>query len=87
LESRRHCGWLSTGSDVKPNSIVWARGKISTPRCPVSYITPESVAFLEEFHVWKLLGGTDYQRLPARSVEAMFILENELRMEQKDGEE
>jgi len=29
----------------------------------------------------------DYETLPARSVEAMFILENELRMEQSDGEE
>lgn len=73
--------------DGPSKSIIWARGKVSAPRCPVSYITPESMALLEEYHVWKLFGRTDYEGLPARSVEAMFILESELRMEQSDGEE
>jgi len=45
------------------------------------------MALLEEYQVWKLFGRTDYKRLPARSVEAMFILENELRMEQTDVEQ
>ena len=44
------------------------------------------MTLLEEYHVWKLFGRADYQCLPARLVEAMFILENELRMEQSDGE-
>ena len=42
---------------------------------------------LEEFHVWKSFGKADYERLPARLVEAMLILDNELRMEQSDGDE
>lgn len=87
MESRRRCGWLAKESDAAANSIIWARGKVSVPRCPVSHITPESITLLEEYHVWKLFGRTDYQRLPARLVEAMFILENELRLEQSDGEE
>jgi hypothetical protein len=49
--------------------------------CPTSYITPESVALLEEFHAWKLIGAGDMYRLPARVVEALFVLENELRSE------
>ena len=73
------------GSNATPNSIIWVRGKVSAPSCPISYITPESMALLEEYHVWKLFGRADYQCLPARSVEAMFILENELRTEQSDG--
>ena len=52
--------------------------------CPTSYITPESVALLEEFQAWKLIGATDMYRLPARVVEAIFILENELRSEKYD---
>jgi hypothetical protein len=41
---------------------------------------------IEEFHVWKLFGATDAYRLPARLVEAIFVLENELRSERNDAE-
>ena len=54
--------------------------------CPTSYITAESIAFLEEFHVWKLLGVGSVCDLPARLVEAIFVLENELRAESNDGQ-
>ena len=40
---------------------------------------------MEEFHAWKLFGSTDYYLLPARLVEAIFLLENELRTETTDG--
>jgi len=41
---------------------------------------------LEEYYAWKLFGTTDYYRLAARLVEAIFVLENELRSEQNDAE-
>jgi hypothetical protein len=41
---------------------------------------------IEEFHVWKLFGVSDVYRLPARLVEAIFVLENELRSERNDAE-
>lgn len=63
------------------------RGRVSTSECPVSYVTSESRAFIEEFHAWKLFGEIDYYRLPARLVEAMFILENELMLEQSNAQE
>jgi len=66
--------------------VVWARGKVSTPSCPTSYIAPESIALLEEYHAWKMFGTTDYYRLPARLVQAIIVLENELRMERSDAE-
>ncbi len=66
--------------------IVWARGKVSLTSCPTSYITPESIALLEEFHAWKLLGAASVYELPARLVEAIFIVENELRAEKNDGQ-
>lgn len=54
--------------------------------CPTSFITSESIAMIEEFHVWKLFGVSDVYRLPARQVEAIFVLENELRSERNDAE-
>src|SRR6266480_2014208 len=82
LEKRRRCGWL-TETKKMDSRVVWARREISTTSCPTSYITPESVALLEEFHVWKLFGCRDVNRLPARSVEAIFILESEWRAEKR----
>jgi hypothetical protein len=74
-------------NDEPPNSaIVWARGRTVLSTCPTSYITSESVALLEEFHVWKLLGTGSFYDLPARLVEAIFILENELTAEGNDGQ-
>jgi hypothetical protein len=65
---------------------VWARKKIAVDRCPTWYITPESIALLEEFHAWKLFGASDLHGLPARLVEAIFLLENELRSERCDAQ-
>ena len=51
--------------------------------CPVSYVTAESQTLLDEFQAWKLLGSLDYRHMPARTVEAIFILENETILENK----
>ena len=66
---------------------MWARKKTAVTSCPTSYITPESLALLEEFHIWKLFGAIDVYQLPARIVEAIVTLENELRAERNDGQE
>ena len=84
LERKRRCGWL-VNDDVASSSIVWARGRTTLATCPTSTITSESVALLEEFHAWKLLGAGSVYELPARLVEAIFVLENELRTENNDG--
>ena len=59
---------------------------MSLGTCPTSYITAESIALLEEFHAWKLCGAGSVYELPARLVEAIFVLENELRTESNDGQ-
>jgi hypothetical protein len=57
--------------------------------CPVSYVTAESEALVEEFFVRRRFGlakapvGGGYEELPARTVEAFLILERELRNEQQ----
>lgn len=84
LEKRRRCGWLAETAPAGPD-VIWARGKSAVGSCPRSYITPESVSLLEEFHAWKLIGASDMYLLPARVVEAIFILENELRLEKQDA--
>ena len=85
LEKKRRCGWLKHEELASP-AIVWARKQVAVSSCPTSYITSESIAMIEEFHVWKLFGVTDANRLPARTVEAIFVLENELRSERNDAE-
>ena len=85
LERKRRCGWLA--NDLKSTaSVVWVRGRVSLTTCPTSYITSESIALLEEFHAWKLLGASNVYDLPARLVEAIFVLENELRTANNDGQ-
>jgi hypothetical protein len=65
---------------------VWVRGTVSLATCPTSYISSESIALLEEFHAWKLLGAGSVYDLPARLVEAIFVLESELRAESNNGQ-
>ena len=87
METRRRCGWLGAESNPTPGSVVWARGRVSAPQCPRSYITPESIGLMEEYYAWKLFGATDYYELPARLAEAIFVLESELRLERNDATE
>ncbi len=53
--------------------------------CPKSLITAESLSLMEAFWAWKLLGAGDLGSLPARTVDAYCVLENELRAEVNDG--
>lgn len=53
--------------------------------CPKSLITAESESLVESFWAWKLLGGCDLTNLPAKTVDAFCVLENELRAEVNDG--
>jgi hypothetical protein len=85
LETKRQCGWLNGGT-CSPGKIVWARGRVSVTTCPTSYVTAESLALLEEFHAWKLAGMANVYDLPARLVEAIFILENEWTQEKNNAQ-
>ena len=79
--------WLAGEDDDSIAPIVWAAGTEYRSR-PVRRHTlqPESIALLEEFHAWKLFGAGNVYDLPARLVEAIFMLENELRAESNDGQ-
>ena len=73
--------------DDQAANVVWARRNIAVDACPVSYISAGSTAWIHEFHAWKLFGGFDLFELPARTVEAFCILENEFRAEMKSGQD
>ncbi len=55
--------------------------------CPTSYVTAESKTLVEEFWLRRRLGGFRADQLTAREAEAFFLLEQELAMEIKDGEQ
>jgi hypothetical protein len=81
---RRRCGFVAAATDAAAG-IVWARGRVSTDRCPVSEITAESWGLLESYWVWRRLGASYPEDLGAREVEAFLILDHEARAEESDG--
>jgi len=85
LETRRRCGFKPEASRTPPH-VVWARGEAATDTCPKSYVAAQSLAWVEQFYVWKL-GGGSLLDLPARQVDAFLVLEQEWRAESKHVEE
>jgi hypothetical protein len=80
LEKKRRCGFQEQDDSVAPG-IVWARKNAVAPSCPRSYITPGSQELLERFRVLKTLGVRVPLDMPAREVDALCLLENELQAE------
>src|SRR3954468_5537067 len=72
LAMKRRCGWLPVNVDKTPSVPVWVRGRVGSTECPKSYVTSESLALLEQFYAWKLLGSIDPKTLPARTMDAFF---------------
>jgi hypothetical protein len=64
---------------------VWVRKTAVLETCPKSYITCESEALIEEFFVRKQLGGSNFETLSARQVEAFVVLEQALEQEKDNG--
>lgn len=57
---------------------MWARRTVASRECPRSYITAQSLAWVEAFLVRKRLGGPEpVGEMVARDAEAFLILENE----------
>ena len=80
LETKRRCGWLKQAQDTTER-VVWARRHAASTTCPKSFITPQSMAWLEEYLVRRKLGQKGIDGLGAREVEAFVILEHELTQE------
>jgi len=63
---------------------VWVRGKVMSRQCPKSIITAQSLHWLEQFRLWKELGG-DAWSMEAKSADALVMLEQEWRTEIENG--
>jgi hypothetical protein len=81
LEHKRRCGWLPE-AERGARRVVWARRQTAVEECPRSHITANSEALLEGFHAFRVFGGAEPHAMPARLVDAICILEQELRSEQ-----
>jgi len=55
--------------------------------CPKSVISGESLALVQEYLAWKLLGVSpgSLRELPGKTVDAWMVLEVELRKEAEDS--
>ncbi|HYL94329.1 MAG TPA: hypothetical protein VET69_00895 [Terriglobales bacterium] len=65
-----------------------ARGRdgVAIDECPVSYVTGESLAHLEDFHAQQALGKCDdILEWPARRVDAHLTLKAEQRKVELEG--
>jgi hypothetical protein len=86
LENDRRCGFRSDAA-AGPERIVWARRRIATSECPVSYITAESLYLIEQYYVFRRFGSSNIHEAPSRWIEAFLLLEQEQAEEQKHGGE
>lgn len=59
---------------------------MQSEECPKSWITGESLVFLEEFFVRRRLGISYETFLPARKVDAFLILQEEMEREEQDAQ-
>jgi hypothetical protein len=82
---KRNCGYLPDNAEASKR-VVWARKNTSTTSCPRSYVSADSLGWMEEFQAWKLFGCSDVARMPARTVEAFSVLERELVEEKANGQ-
>ena len=85
LEGTRRCGWIP-GEQRGPRRVVWARGRAATEECPRSWVTPESIGWVEWFFASKSFGRVELVALPAKEADAMLTLEKEWREARDDNE-
>ncbi len=80
LEKKRRCGYLASDQrgDVR---IVWGHHGAQAEECPKSFITGESLTFIEEFLVGRRLGMQNTLRMAARKADAFVILHDEMERE------
>jgi len=86
LEGTRRCGWIPE-EQRGPRRVVWARGRASTEECPRSWVTPESIGWVEWFFASKSFGTGELAALPAKEADAMLTLEKEWREAKNDDQQ
>ncbi len=60
--------------------MVWVSGHLGIEACPVSYVSGESLAWVEDYWAHQALGApADLLAWPARRVDAFLVLKAEQR--------
>ncbi len=54
-------------------------------QCPKSVITAASLTYLEQYAVWKQLGGIDPERIDVKTADAIVLLEQTWKKETTNG--
>jgi hypothetical protein len=85
LETRRRCGFIAEEKRGNP-VVVWGRKRARTEECPKSFITGQSLAWIEEFVARRRLSVPDSLDADARKVDAFLILQREMEIEIRDGQ-
>jgi len=67
--------------------MVWSRNNVAVDECPKSFITAQSLTWLEEFFIMRQFWQPQLYDLPARQADAFLILENERKSEAHHGRE
>src|SRR6185436_14315470 len=68
LELKRRCGWLPAAAQQQPSNVVWSWRKVAVDECPKSFITAQSLTWLEEFFIMRQSWQSELHDLPARQV-------------------
>jgi hypothetical protein len=85
LETKRRCGFIAEEKRGNP-VVVWGRKRARTEECPKSFISGQSLAWIEEFVARRRLSVPDSLDVDARTVDAFLILQREMEIEIRDGQ-
>ncbi len=86
MELKRRCAWVPDAL-LTPVRPVWVRRQVHTEVCPKSIVKAASLAWIEEYAVWRRLGRVADSSMSARQVDAFLVLDGELRAEHHDAKE
>ena len=75
---KRRCGFLPV-ERLGESKTVWAGGGVGVTECPKSLVSAQSLAFLEAFFVWKVMGGVAWEDMWSKQCDAFLVLEQQLR--------
>lgn len=60
---------------------------VSSEQCPKSIITPQSLALLDEYRMWKQIGCSQERALSAKAADALVLIDLEMQKEITNGQE
>lgn len=64
---------------AEENRVIWAAKGTAVNACPKSVITSDSLAAIEQFAALKVIGSKISENVPAKSLDALLVLETEWR--------